>query len=164
MWCGFSPPEHCVYSRGPFIVSRPHGTSEASVQGKSIRILVVNDDEGTRAYIAKVLSLKGWKVDTAGDGVACLALVRKQAYDAVVLDYRMPGMNGAEVCRRVCEIQPGIRPIFLTGFPTIDTVYPAIEGGADRVLAKSADLQELIGVLEEETGRTEPHASRARAG
>ena len=47
-----------------------------------------------RAYIAKVLSLKGWKVDTAGDGVTCLALVRKQAYDAVVLDYRMPGMNG----------------------------------------------------------------------
>jgi DNA-binding response OmpR family regulator len=131
------------------------------VQIKSVRILVVDDDEGTRAYIAKVLSLKGWKVDTAGDGETGLSLVRKQAYDAVVLDYRMPGMNGAEVCRRVREIRPGIRPIFLTGFPTIDTVYPAIEGGADRVLAKSANLQELIGVLEEEMARTEPQVRTA---
>jgi two-component system response regulator HydG len=123
------------------------------VQVKSFRILVVDDDEGTRAYIAKVLSLKGWKVDAAGDGETGLALVQERAYDAVVLDYRMPRMNGAEVCRRIREMQPGIRPIFLTGFPTIDTVYPAIEGGADRVLAKSADLQELIGVLEEEMAR-----------
>ena len=102
--------------------------------------------------VAKVLSLKGWKVDAASDGESGLALAEKQPYDAVVLDYRMPGMNGAEVCRRIRELQPGTRPIFLTGFPTIDTVYPAIEGGADRVLAKSADLSELIGVLEEELG------------
>jgi two-component system response regulator HydG len=131
------------------------------VRTKSIRILIVDDDEGTRAYISKVLSRKGWEVDTAGDGESGLALIHERAYDAVVLDYRMPGMNGAEVCRQVRKIQPGIRPIFLTGFPTIDTVYPAIEGGADRVLAKSADLAELIGVLEEELGRTESHSSTA---
>ncbi len=121
---------------------------------KTVNILVVDDDEATRFYVAKILSLKNWQVDTAADGPTSLDLVQKQTYDAVVIDYRMPGMDGAEVCRRIRQIQPKIREVFLTGFPSIDTVYPAIEAGADHVLAKPVDPAELLHVLEEELART----------
>ena len=124
------------------------------METRTVSILVVDDDEATRVYVAKILSLKNWRVDTAEDGPTSLALVEKQAYDAVVLDYRMPGMDGAELCRRIRQIRPGIREVFLTGFPSIDTVYPAIEAGADHVLAKPVDPAELLRVLEEELMRT----------
>ena len=97
------------------------------METKSISILVVDDDEASRAYVTEILSSRNWRVDTAEDGPSSLALVEQQAYDVVILDYRMPGMNGAELCRRIRELQPGVRGVFLTGFPTIDTVYPAIE-------------------------------------
>ncbi len=120
---------------------------------KKVSILVVDDDQATRFYVAKILSLKNWQVDVAEDGPTSLDLVQKQTYDAVVLDYRMPGMDGAELCRRIRQIQPEIREVLLTGFPSIDTVYPAVEAGADHVLAKPVDPAELLQVLEEELAR-----------
>jgi two-component system response regulator (stage 0 sporulation protein F) len=123
------------------------------MDSKHVNILVVDDDEATRVYVAKILSLKNWQVDTAEDGLASLDLVQKKAYDVVVLDYRMPGMDGVELCRRIRQIQPAVREVFLTGFPSIDTVYPAIEAGADHVLAKPVDPAELLQVLEEELAR-----------
>jgi len=119
---------------------------------RKVNILVVDDDPRTRAYVATILSRKGWRVDSAADGPAALALAARTTYDAVVLDYRMPGMDGAEVCRRIRRGQPGVRGVFLTGFPTIDTVYPAINAGGERVLAKPVDPEELIGTLEEQLG------------
>ncbi len=120
------------------------------METKSIRILVVDDDEASRAYVTEILSSRDWRVDTAEDGPSSLTLVEQQPYDVVVLDYRMPGMNGAELCQRIRELQPDVRGVFLTGFPTIDTVYPAIEAGADHVLAKPVDPAELLRVIEQE--------------
>ncbi len=122
------------------------------MEAKSISILVVDDDEASRAYVTEILSSRSWRVDTAEDGPSSLALVEQQAYDVVILDYRMPGMNGAELCRRIRELQPGVRGVFLTGFPTIDTVYPAIDAGADHVLAKPVDPAELLRIVEQELG------------
>lgn len=122
------------------------------METKSISILVVDDDEASRAYVTEILSSRNWRVDTAEDGPSSLALVEQQAYDVVILDYRMPGMNGAELCRRIRELQPGVRGVFLTGFPTIDTVYPAIDAGADHVLAKPVDRAELLRIVEQELG------------
>jgi CheY-like chemotaxis protein len=123
------------------------------MDAKNVSILVVDDDEATRVYVAKILSLKNWRVDTAEDGPTSLDMIEKQAYDVVVLDYRLPGMDGVELCRRIRQIQPEIREIFLTGFTSIDTVYPAIAAGADHVLAKPVDPAELLHVLEEELAR-----------
>jgi CheY-like chemotaxis protein len=125
---------------------------------KNVNILVVDDDEATRIYVAKILSLRNWRVDLAEDGPTSLGLVQRQAYDVVLLDYRMPGMDGAELCRRIRELQPGIREVFLTGYPSIDTVYPAMEAGADHVLAKPVDPAELLQVMDEELARAVANA------
>ena len=58
--------------------------------------------------------------------------------------------SGANVCRHIRESQPRARNVFMTGTPNIDTVYQAVEAGADRVLAKPIDPTELVYVLEEQ--------------
>lgn len=113
-------------------------------------ILVVDDERITCAFLAKVLSMNSWHVDTATDGPAALELVRRNHYDAIVLDYRMPGMNGADLSRSIEELAPGTPRILLTGYPTIDTVYPAVDSGIDRVLAKPVEPEDLIRVLAEQ--------------
>ena len=118
-------------------------------------ILVVGDDEETCTYVAKILSARDWQTDRAWIGSKALELARHNAYDAIVFDYRKPGMDGAEVCRRIREAQPRARNVFVTGTPGIDSVFRAVEAGADRVLAKPVDPAELVRVLEEQlTGPT----------
>jgi CheY-like chemotaxis protein len=119
----------------------------------TVNILVVDDDRRTCTYLARILSAQDWRVDTACDGSAALALVRENPYNAVLLDYRMPGMNGAELCRRIRQRQPDVRAVFLTGFPTIDTVYPAMAAGGERVLAKPVKSAELVSTLEDELAK-----------
>ncbi len=65
------------------------------------RILVVDDAESIRTYLANFLQLKGYEVDTAEDGVAGLEAVRARAPDLVVLDVMMPGKDGFEVVREL---------------------------------------------------------------
>jgi two-component system, response regulator, stage 0 sporulation protein F len=117
---------------------------------QNVNILVVDDDSRICGYMAKFLTDRGWTADTASDGASAMELAQHKTYDAVVLDYRMPGMDGAELCRRIREIQPEIRSVFVTGFPTIDTVFPAVDAGAQRVLAKPVDPDALIRVLEQQ--------------
>lgn len=125
-------------------------------QSARTEILVVDDEPNTCAYISGVLSRKNWHVDTASDGPAALELMRTQHYHAVVLDYRMPGMNGAELSREIDRYQPGVPKVLLTGYPIIDTVYPAVEAGVDRVLAKPVDPAELIDVLQAQIAASGP--------
>ncbi len=122
---------------------------------EKINILVVGDDEETCTYLAQMLSAKDWRTDIAWIGSKALELARKNGYDAIVFDYRRPGRDGAEVCRRIRGSQPDARHVFMTGTTNIETVYLAMEAGADRVLAKPVDSAELVRMLEEPlTGAT----------
>ncbi len=120
----------------------------------TINILVVGDDEEGCTYLAKMLSAKDWQTDIAWIGSKALELARKNNYDAIVFDYRKPGLVGADVCRRIRGSQPEARIVCMTGTQTIDTVYRALEAGADRVLAKPVDPSELVRVLEEPVAGT----------
>ncbi len=116
----------------------------------TINILVVADDEEACTYLAKILSAKPWRTDQAWIGSKALEFARSNTYDAVVFDYRKPGLDGAEVCRRVREAQPNARHVFITGTANVETVHQAVQAGADRVLAKPVDPTELVRVLEAE--------------
>jgi two-component system, NtrC family, response regulator HydG len=117
------------------------------------RILVVDDDQGNRFALSKVLAGLGYDVDTAEDGRAALELCREHEYALGVLDYRMPGMDGVELYRKIHAIQPDVVGVFLTAFTTIDTVFPAIEAGVTRVLSKPVDFNELIPLVQETIGK-----------
>jgi CheY-like chemotaxis protein len=92
-------------------------------------------------------------VDVAYDGPTALELVAKKTYGLALIDYRMPGMDGVELYRRIRQMRPDVVGVFVTGFPTIDTVYPAIAVGVERVIAKPAGSNELLQVIEEFVGK-----------
>ena len=117
-----------------------------------LRILVVDDDPSQCALVSRLLSRRHYSVDVAGNGPAALELAERQAYRLAVIDFQMPRMNGVELFRRLRELQPELMGVFLTGFPNIDTVYPAIEAGIERVLAKPVNDAELFAVVEELAG------------
>jgi YesN/AraC family two-component response regulator len=98
--------------------------------------------------------MRGHQVDYACSGRTALELFEKQPYDVALIDYSMPGMNGVELFRRMKEISPDVGGIFLTGYTTIDVVFPAIEAGVERVLSKPVDFEQLFPLLDEVSTRT----------
>ncbi len=82
-------------------------------------------------------------------------MVQANTYALALIDYRMPGMDGIELYRRMRQLRPEVAGVFLTGYPTIDTVFPAIGAGVERVLAKPADSDELFEVVEQFAGKRE---------
>ena len=130
------------------------GISEALASvATSSEILIVDDDRSSCEIIAKILSLRGYHVDVAYDGPTALELVEKKTYGLALIDYRMPGMDGVELYRRIRQMRPDVVGVFVTGFPTIDTIYPAIAVGVERVIAKPAGSNELLQVIEEFVGK-----------
>ncbi len=120
----------------------------------SHRILIVDDDRSSCEIIAKILSLRRYDVDVAYNGPAALELIQERDYGLALIDYRMPGMDGLELYRKIRELRPNLVGVFVTGFPTIDTIYPAISTGVKRVLGKPAGSDELLSVIEEFVGST----------
>lgn len=116
------------------------------------KVIVVDDDRSVCDVVSQLISARGYDVDTAIDGDKALKLIAQNDYAAAVLDYSMPGMNGVELFRVAKKLRPDLVGIFLTAYTSINTVFPAIEAGVERVLAKPVDANELIPLLEELIG------------
>ncbi len=104
------------------------------------QIVVIDDDDTVRAVLVDALATAGFEVLEASDGESGLALLRDNEPSAAVIDFLMPGMNGAEVARRAQANRPGLPIIFVSGYA--DTL--ALDGIADAiVLRKPFDLDGL---------------------
>lgn len=113
-------------------------------------IILVDDNLDACETAAKYLRWAGdYEVDMAHDAASALRLLAQRAYALAVIDYQLPDMNGIELFRQSKTIRPDLKAIFVTGFPTIDVVFPAIDAGVLRVLAKPVEFEELIPVIDE---------------
>ncbi len=110
------------------------------------RILVVDDDAEVRAFLADILGTLGHGVETVADADAALAALAEGAPDLVLLDFAMPGMNGAELARAARRLHPGLPIVFVTGFAESDQLEAAL-GGDVPVLKKPFGVEALNAVI-----------------
>jgi DNA-binding NtrC family response regulator len=107
--------------------------------------------------VADILGDAGYECDVAYSPDEALQLLEDdpERYVLGVLDYQMPGMNGVELYERIQSVHPEFVGLFLTAHPRIDTVYAAINAGAERVLAKPVNAQELVPLVRQYAGKPE---------
>jgi len=109
----------------------------------SDQVLLVDDDEDLMEIVSERLKNRGMRVDTVGNAEEALLWIARKHYDAIVLDFLMPGMDGFETIQTIRKQQPDIRIILVTGQMMADDGSKAIRVGADVVLEKPADLEVL---------------------
>jgi two-component system KDP operon response regulator KdpE len=107
------------------------------------RILVVEDESTTRKAIARALNLSGYQADEAASGEQALAKLSAAKYDLMLLDLRMPGMDGVEVMKRVQEPYPDLLIIVLTAHATVESAITAVQAGAVDYLLKPSTIQDI---------------------
>jgi len=109
-----------------------------------MRILVIEDNKDIAANLGDFLEDRGHTVDFAADGVTGLHLAVVHAFDAIVLDLNLPGMDGLEVCRKLREDARKQTPVLmLTARDSLDNKIAGFESGADDYLIKPFALQEV---------------------
>jgi DNA-binding response OmpR family regulator len=116
-------------------------------QFDAVRILVVEDEKRLASTLRRGLSLEGFAVDVAGDGVNGLARAREGAYDAIVLDIMLPGMNGYRVCASLREAGVWTPILMLTAKDGEYDHAEALDTGADDFLAKPFSFVVLVAHL-----------------
>jgi len=121
-------------------------------------ILLVDDDTDTCASMSEIFVDLDYTVDLAYDGPGALDLSGRHQYRLALLDYKMPGMDGLELCRRLRGAQPGIVVALVTAFNSIATTGAAAEAGVRCSLLKPVNFSVLMPLVEEAVNRKVDHA------
>jgi DNA-binding NtrC family response regulator len=106
-------------------------------------ILVVDDEEIVRDSLASWLQEDGYRADTAADGPTALAKLTQQPYNILLVDLKMPGMDGLQVLAQAKTLQPDAPVIIMTAYATVDTAVQAMKQGAYDYLVKPFEPEEL---------------------
>ena len=112
------------------------------------KILVVDDDKEFCASMTDILEAKGYAVESENSGQAAIANVKGKSFDVVLMDIKMPGMNGVEAFKQIKKIRPKTAVIMITGFSLEDLIKEALAEGAFGVLRKPLDIDKLIEQIE----------------
>ena len=111
------------------------------------RILVVDDETAARTTMARALNLMGYRADEAASGSQALAQLAAHPYDLMLLDLRMPDMDGVEVLQRVQESHPNLLVIVFTAHATLESAIAAVRAGAADYLLKPCPIRDVEAAL-----------------
>jgi DNA-binding response OmpR family regulator len=112
-----------------------------------VRVLVVEDDPAISRFVVRGLREERYRVDLAEDGPSAERMGSEQAYDAIVLDVLLPGMNGIEVCRRLRQQGVDTPVIMLTARDAVADRIHGLDAGADDYVVKPFAFDELLARL-----------------
>lgn len=108
------------------------------------RLLIIEDEPLIRSSLAEFLEQEGFMVQTAANGAAGLQLANKTAFDLVLTDIQMPGMDGVEVLERIQQRNPETFVILVTAYGTVETAVEAFKRGAQDYLLKPLRFDEVV--------------------
>lgn len=112
-----------------------------------LRVLVIDDEEELVSTLIERLILRDIAADGAITGVDALKRIQEKDFDVVVLDVKMPGMDGLELLRKIRRMRPDMRVILLTGRGSAAESQIGIAEGAFDYLIKPIDIEDLIGKM-----------------
>lgn len=116
---------------------------------ENFNVLLVDDEPEFLETLVKRLTKRGLNISTAQNGEEALAVIRGKEIDVVVLDVRMPGIDGIQTLREINKLNPLMEVIMLTGHASIEVAIEGMELGAFDYLMKPADIDELFYKLQD---------------
>ena len=108
------------------------------------KILIVDDEPGVRESLSELLRIEGYLVGSAESGDRALKSLKEDDFDLVLLDLRMPGIDGVEVMGEIRKLHPDTRIIIITGFGTLESAIEAIRFGAQDYLLKPYSIEDIL--------------------
>ena len=107
------------------------------------KILIVDDQFGIRILLNEVFQKEGYQTFQAANGIQALDILKNQDPDLVLLDMKIPGMDGIEILKRMKVIEPDIRVIIMTAYGELDMIQEAKNLGAITHFAKPFDIDDI---------------------
>ncbi|MCB0510140.1 MAG: sigma-54-dependent Fis family transcriptional regulator, partial [Bacteroidetes bacterium] len=108
------------------------------------KILIIDDERSIRNTLREILEYEKYKVDEAEDGAKGLAMINENHYDVVILDIKMPKMDGIEVLEKAIADNPDTPFIMISGHGNLETAVECVKKGAYDYLQKPPDLNRLL--------------------
>jgi len=112
------------------------------------KILLVDDEEVFVRNMQKLLSARGYVVTTANSGDAAIRALMEQSVDVIVLDLKMPGLDGLSTLKEIKKLDLFTQTLILTGHGSIDSALEAIKLGAYDYLTKPCEIDDLVAKIE----------------
>ena len=113
------------------------------------KILIVDDEKDLAEMLGAILELKGYTAKPCLDGYKAIEEVKKAHYDLIMMDIRLPEMNGVETFIKIKEIDPKVKVIMMTGFAVEELLLEAIKQGAYGCIHKPFKPEKMFGMIEE---------------
>ncbi|RAS73038.1 response regulator [Priestia endophytica] len=107
------------------------------------RILIVDDQYGIRILLTEVLQKEGYKTLQASNGFEAIDIAKERTPDLVLLDMKIPGMDGIEILKRLKELDDTVKVIIMTAYGELDMIQEAKDLGALTHFAKPFDIDEI---------------------
>ncbi|NBC07581.1 MAG: response regulator [Bacteroidetes bacterium] len=108
------------------------------------KILIVDDEQSIRRTLREILEFEQYEVDEAADGMECLVKLKRTQYDVLIMDIKMPKMDGMEALERVRILAPDTPVLMISGHANIDTAVETVKKGAFDFISKPPDLNRLL--------------------
>lgn len=115
------------------------------------RILIVDDDPDIVANLRDILRDLGYQTDTASGSAEALTLVDSNSYDVALLDFKMPGLDGAALCQQIRQRSSKTVTIMVTAYAGSDGIQRAMDAGTLQVLRKPVDMARLLPLIQQAT-------------
>ncbi|TNJ60851.1 response regulator [Paenibacillus hemerocallicola] len=107
------------------------------------KVLIVDDQNGIRVLLVEVFSNEGYNTFQASNGKLALEIVRKESPDLVLLDMKIPGMDGLDILKHIKQIDTSIKVIMMTAYGELDMIKEATDLGALTHFTKPFDIDDL---------------------
>ena len=114
---------------------------------ETMRVFIVDDEDDFRETIVKRLNARKIQAEGAASGVKALEVLKEKDFDVIVLDVKMPDMDGIETLRHIKKMKPEIEVIMLTGHASVEFGLKGMQLGAFDYVMKPAPLNELLDTI-----------------